>query len=424
MANRFTLPLSQDLDGSGDPYAGGKLYFYETGTSTPLDTYSDSTLSTANANPVVADGNGRFGDIFMKTQDYKVVSKTTADVTIWTADPVSGTATATETKGSDIASATETDIGGSSGQYVEVTGAITITSFNTTDAGVRRIVWFMSANLTLAYNATSLILPGNANITTVAGDVGTFISLGSGNWVCVDYLRDDGKAIVSTTVDFARGFLSGLEMSNGTDSDHDIDFTAGECRGADDDEDITLAAFTKQIDATWAAGSAAGGLSSSLTAPVNTTWYHVHAIVVGGSADIGFDTSITAANLIADHSATAYRRIGSVLTDGSANIIAFIQHGDLFDWDVPVADVNANDPGATVVTVAFTVPTGLQIQARIYGWLRDTTPAQETHALFILLIFQLVHQRRAQCLMQLSIRNMVIIQRLCELIRLHKSSMI
>ena len=282
----------------------------------------------------------------------------------------------------------------------------------------------MSANLTLAYNATSLILPGNANITTVAGDVGTFISLGSGNWVCVDYLRDDGKAIVSTTVDFARGFLSGLEMSNGTDSDHDIDFTAGECRGADDDEDITLAAFTKQIDATWVAGSAAGGLSSSLTAPVNTTWYHVHAIVVGGSADIGFDTSITAANLIADHSATAYRRIGSVLTDGSANIIAFIQHGDLFDWDVPVADVNANDPGATVVTVAFTVPTGLQIQARIYGWLRDTTPAQETHALFILLIFQLVHQRRAQCLMQLSIRNIVIIQRLCELIRLHKSSMI
>ena len=129
MANRFTLPLSQDLDGSGDPYAGGKLYFYETGTSAPLDTYSDSTLSTANANPVVADGNGRFGDIFLKTQDYKVVLKTTADVTIWTADPVSGTATATETKGSDIASATETDIGGSSGQYVEVTGAITITSF-------------------------------------------------------------------------------------------------------------------------------------------------------------------------------------------------------------------------------------------------------------------------------------------------------
>ena len=193
MANRFNLPVVQELDGNGDPYPGGKLYFYETGTSTPLDTYSDSALSTANANPVVADAAGRFGDIFMKTQDYKVVLKTTADVTIWTADPVAGTATATETKGSDIASAATTDIGASSGQYVEVTGTTTITALGTTDAGVRRVVRIMGA-LTLTYNATSLILPGNANITTVAGDTAIFISLGSGNWVCVSYQRDAGVA--------------------------------------------------------------------------------------------------------------------------------------------------------------------------------------------------------------------------------------
>ena len=194
MANRFTLPVSQELDGDGDPYSGAKLYFYETGTSTPLDSYSDSALSTANANPVVADANGRFGDIFMKTQDYKVVLKTTADVTIWTADPVSGTATATETKGADIASGAETDIGGASGQYVEVTGTVTITSLGTSDAGVRRVVRFKSALLTLTHNATSLILPGDANITTAADDCATFISLGSGNWICVDYQSGAGIA--------------------------------------------------------------------------------------------------------------------------------------------------------------------------------------------------------------------------------------
>ena len=200
MANRFTLPLSQDLDGNGDPYVGGKLHFYETGTSTPLDTYSDSTLSTANANPVVADANGRFGDIFMKTQDYKVVLKTTADVTIWTADPVSGTATATETKGADIASAEETDIGGSSGQYVEVTGTTKITELGTSDAGVRRIVRLRSALLTLTHNATSLILPGDADITTAADDCATFISLGSGNWICVDYQPGSVVADASLSV--------------------------------------------------------------------------------------------------------------------------------------------------------------------------------------------------------------------------------
>ena len=188
MAN---LPVSQELDGNGDPYSGAKLYLYETGTSTPLDTYSDSSLSTANANPVVADATGRFSDIFLKTQDYRVVLKTSADVTIWTADPVAGTATATETKGSDIASAATTDIGASSGQYVEVTGTTTITALGTTDAGTRRVVRFMGT-LTLTYNAMSLILPGNANITTVAGDTATFISLGSGNWVCTNFQRKNG----------------------------------------------------------------------------------------------------------------------------------------------------------------------------------------------------------------------------------------
>ena len=203
MANRFTLPVSQELDGNGDPYAGAKLHFYETGTSTPLDTYSDSSLSTANANPVVADANGRFSDIFLKTQDYKVVLKTSADVTIWTADPVAGTATATETKGSDIASAATTDIGASSGQYVEVTGTTTITALGTTDAGVRRVVRFMGV-LTLTYNATSLILPGNANITSTADDCATFISLGSGNWMCVDYQR--GSVVADVSLSTAQEF--------------------------------------------------------------------------------------------------------------------------------------------------------------------------------------------------------------------------
>jgi hypothetical protein len=45
----------------------------------------------------------------------------------------------------------------------------------------------------LTYNVTSLILPGAANITTAVGDVATFISLGGGNWKCVDYTKVDGS---------------------------------------------------------------------------------------------------------------------------------------------------------------------------------------------------------------------------------------
>lgn len=94
-----------------------------------------------------------------------------------------------EAKGGDIASAGTTDIGASTGNYINVTGTTTITALGTIQAGTRRIINF-SGILTLTYNATSLILPGASNITTSAGDVAIFISLGSGNWKCVSYQRN------------------------------------------------------------------------------------------------------------------------------------------------------------------------------------------------------------------------------------------
>ena len=90
MADRFVLPRAEVQDSSGGVEAGAKLEFFESGTSTNLDTFSDDALSSANANPVGADSAGRFGAIFLKDQDYKVTLSTSADVQIWSADPVRG----------------------------------------------------------------------------------------------------------------------------------------------------------------------------------------------------------------------------------------------------------------------------------------------------------------------------------------------
>ncbi len=108
-----------------------------------------------------------------------------------------------EAKGTDIASATTTDIGGAIGNYVNVTGTVTITGLGTVQAGTRRIVNFTGI-LTLTYNATSLILPTTANITTAVGDTAQFISLGSGNWVCVSYQRASGTALATGASTFQR----------------------------------------------------------------------------------------------------------------------------------------------------------------------------------------------------------------------------
>lgn len=97
-----------------------------------------------------------------------------------------------------VASAATTSIGAQNSNNLSITGTTAITSFGTSAAGVRRRLVFAGA-LTLTHNATSLILPGAANITTAAGDVAEMLSLGAGNWRCVNYLRASGQAVVSVS---------------------------------------------------------------------------------------------------------------------------------------------------------------------------------------------------------------------------------
>lgn len=81
------------LDANGDPLAGGKLYSYIAGTSTPQATYTDQGGGTANANPVVLDANGE-ADVWLDPElSYKFVLKDSDDATQWTVDDVIGVLT-------------------------------------------------------------------------------------------------------------------------------------------------------------------------------------------------------------------------------------------------------------------------------------------------------------------------------------------
>lgn len=94
-----------------------------------------------------------------------------------------------------VASATTCDIGAATSINVSITGTTTITGLGTVAAGTIRIGRFTGA-LTLTHNGTSLILPGAANIVTVAGDRFIAESLGSGNWVVINYTRASGLPVV------------------------------------------------------------------------------------------------------------------------------------------------------------------------------------------------------------------------------------
>lgn len=97
--------------------------------------------------------------------------------------------------GASIASAATIDLATSTGEYVEITGSTgPVTSLGTLPAGTLRVLRFASTP-TLTYNATSLILPGAANITAAAGDVAWVVSEGAGNWRCTSYQKGDGTPV-------------------------------------------------------------------------------------------------------------------------------------------------------------------------------------------------------------------------------------
>jgi hypothetical protein len=122
--------------------------------------------------------------------------------------------------GADIASASTIELGNATGSRVIITGTTTITALSSIAPrnGTTVKVKFAGA-LILTHNATSLILPTGANITTAANDEAEFTHLGSNNWKCSGFLRADGTALAATSssvsVAVRQTILSAAVDSNG-----------------------------------------------------------------------------------------------------------------------------------------------------------------------------------------------------------------
>jgi hypothetical protein len=82
----------QFFDNNGVPLAGGLIYTYAAGTTTPLATYTTSAGNIANANPIVLDSAGRLAnEVWLTTgSTYKFVLKTSGATQIGSYDNISG----------------------------------------------------------------------------------------------------------------------------------------------------------------------------------------------------------------------------------------------------------------------------------------------------------------------------------------------
>src|SRR5450755_3650394 len=268
MAAVLFNPFYFSIDGNGVPRAGATYSFFQTGTSTPQNTFTDSTLVTPNANPVVADSNGLFPPIYLSASfDYKVILKDSAGVTIATRDPIG---------------------------YVP-------TAFASTFPLVR------AALSGLALSA--------------AGGTGTF-----------------GVA-AGTAADSTNVLMMNLASS-----------------------------ITKTTSA-WAVGNGSGSLDTGAIAA--STWYHAFEIQRTDTGVVEVLTSLSPTTPTMPANYTLFRRIGSMLTDGSKHWTAFTQIGDDFLWVTPVGS-DISDGTLTTSLKTYTlagVPTGAQVKAYVTGYI-------------------------------------------------------
>jgi hypothetical protein len=120
---------------------------------------------------------------------------------------------------SAVASAATTNLCGTNqttarGSSISITGTTTITSFGT-NCFVGQIKALSFAGiLTLTYNASSLILPTAANITTASGDTALALYLGSGNWQILFYQTASGAALSTVGLNVGASALAASALGS------------------------------------------------------------------------------------------------------------------------------------------------------------------------------------------------------------------
>jgi hypothetical protein len=123
-------------------------------------------------------------------------------------------------KGSDVASATALPLL-TDGNYFDVTGTATITSFNATGGAGTQVKLHFDGACTLTHNS-DLILPGGANIVTAAGDEADFIEFAAGDYRCTSYTKASGLAVIrpaaSATAAGIVELATDAETGTGTDA--------------------------------------------------------------------------------------------------------------------------------------------------------------------------------------------------------------
>lgn len=352
------FPIFRAFSTTGQPLAGGQLFTFAAGTTTPLASYTDNTGGTPNANPVVLDSTGS-APVFLTNVPYKLILKDSNGVTQWTEDNVYASAFVSAALGPVVGAATTAAalaaLGGVTSATVASMIGAAINNYVLDTGTADAYVVALSPPITSYTNGLTVKvkITGGTNITTTptldaGGGAKTIVNNAGGALKASDILNN---SVITVTYDASstHWYLSELVLSQIATplitpplkgfnnlkiiwaSNTSLTITA-------DNAIVNVPAsttnyFLSAINQTLNTGTAgAGGLDAgSLSASV---WYYVYLIYnpTGPTVSSLISLSATAPTLPTGY--TAWCRVGTALTDGSKNLVGFIQWGKCWQYVV------------------------------------------------------------------------------------------
>lgn len=185
---RFGDLDTQYFDDGGDPLVNGKVYFYESGTTTLKATYADVNLSIPNTNPVILTASGRQPNIFFDGVA-KAVLTSNSGVQILVRDPVGDTNTdfGDEWVATKVYTANDV-VRGSDGVYYRSLSNGNQNNNPVTSSGFWTLLYSVEWNVAITYDVGAVVTYDNYQYQSLqAGNVGNQPDTATSFWVGLEF---------------------------------------------------------------------------------------------------------------------------------------------------------------------------------------------------------------------------------------------
>ena len=197
------------------------------------------------------------------------------------------------------------------------------------------------------------------------------------------------KDLLATTTTQGIAFLSNpiTISNNATDANNDIDFSAGNFQFSDGSGQATYAGGTGQLDVLFGTGN---GMLATGTKAINSTYhlYMVSNLTTGVSkplAILGVAGTAPDPTSVLPSGYTKFKRIASILTDGSGNIrnasYTFFLGGYYCNFNGYIADAVGVSLSTLRDSLNITTPKGIATLANVHPYF-DITNARENIEIF------------------------------------------